>query len=102
MLLRTGNVPEEWYALHDHKGYTVKGEKIIKPKVQDELEKFVERQANKEWWKKIHDFANNKDVTLTKADLDLLKRMRGGHFADAEVDPFEVFEHDDNTTKELF
>jgi ribosome biogenesis protein ERB1 len=102
VLLRTGNVPPEWYALHDHTGYTVKGERVVKPKPQDELEKFVERQGDKEWWKKIHDFVNNKDVTLTKADLDLLRRLRSGRFADAEVDPFEVFEVDDNVEKELF
>jgi ribosome biogenesis protein ERB1 len=102
ILLRTGEVPKEWYDLHEHTGYTVKGTKVVKPKKQDELEKFVERQANPEWWKKIHDFANNKDVTLTKADLDLLRRLRQGHFADAEIDPFEVFEVDDLVEKELF
>lgn len=42
-MLRTGDVPKEWYALLDHTGYTVKGDKVIKPKAQDELEKFVER-----------------------------------------------------------
>jgi ribosome biogenesis protein ERB1 len=43
VLLRTGDVPREWYALHDHTGYTVKGEKVVKPVHQDELEKFMER-----------------------------------------------------------
>ena len=75
---------------------------MIKPKPQDELEKFIERQGNKDWWKKIHDFANNKDVTLTKADLEMLQRMRKGHFADADIDPFEVFEFSEDHQKEIF
>lgn len=102
MLIRTGNVPAEWYKLHDHQGYSVKGQKVIKPKEQDELEKFVERQGNKDWWKKIHDFANNKDVTLTKGDLELLQRLRKGQFADTEIDPFEVFEFADDHNKDIF
>lgn len=102
MLLRTGDVPREWYALHDHTGYTVKGEKVVKPAHQDELEKFMERQADKNWWTKIHDFANNKDVKLNKADLDLLNRIRQGKFADANIDPFEIFEYDESKDKELF
>ena len=26
VLIRTGNVPKEWYDLYEHRGYTVKGE----------------------------------------------------------------------------
>ena len=57
----------------------------------------MERQADKQWWTKIHDYLNNKDVKLTKADLDLLRRIRQGNFADKEIDPFEDwdFEKDD-------
>ncbi len=43
VLIRTGNVPEHWYDLYDHKGYSVKGETVAKLPEQDELEKFVER-----------------------------------------------------------
>lgn len=43
VLIRTGNVPEHWYDLYEHQGYTVKGEKVAKLPEQDELEKFVER-----------------------------------------------------------
>jgi len=43
VLLRVGDVPKEWYDLEDHKGYSVKGEKVVKLVEKDELEKFIER-----------------------------------------------------------
>ena len=30
VLIRTGNVPEHWYDLYDHKGYSVKGQAVAK------------------------------------------------------------------------
>lgn len=43
VLIRTGDVPEHWYDLYDHVGYSVKGETVAKLPEQDELEKFMER-----------------------------------------------------------
>jgi ribosome biogenesis protein ERB1 len=72
VLLRTGNVPEHWYDLYDHSGYSVNGKQVIKPVEKDELEKFIERQADKNWWRKITDRLNNKEVKLSMADLQLI------------------------------
>lgn len=96
VLLRTGNVPKKWYELYDHKGYDIKGQKVGKLPEQDELQKFIERQNDPEWWKKITDELNNKQIKLSKADLDLLQRVRSGKYADADIDPFDFyleFEH---------
>ena len=30
VLIRTGNVPEHWYDLYEHQGYSVKGERVGK------------------------------------------------------------------------
>lgn len=43
MLLRVGNVPQQWYDLYDHKGYSVTGEAVPKMVEGDELTKFIER-----------------------------------------------------------
>ena len=72
VLIRTGNVPEHWYDLYDHQGYSVKGEAVGKLPEQDELEKFVERQNDKMWWTKILDKLNNKHVRLSKADIGMI------------------------------
>lgn len=72
VLLRTGNVPKQWYDLYDHKGYSVKGKAVEKPIEKDELSKFIERQNDKDWWKKITDYLNNTEVKLSRGDLDLI------------------------------
>jgi ribosome biogenesis protein ERB1 len=37
---------------------------------------------------KIRDELNNKNVRLSKADLELIQRIRSGKYADKEIDPF--------------
>ena len=43
VLIRTGNVPKEWYDLYEHQGYSVKGQPVKKLEDKDELERFLER-----------------------------------------------------------
>lgn len=45
------------------------------------------------WWTKITDYLNNKEVKLSEADLEMLKRVREGKFADPNIDPFEDFDY---------
>ena len=66
---------------------------------QDELEQFIERQNDKDWWKKIRDELNNRHVKLSKADLELIQRVRQGKFADADIDPFDFQIEFDNEKK---
>ena len=89
VLIRTGNVPRKWYELYDHQGYDVKGGKVAKMPEQDELETFIERQNDKQWWLKIRDDLNNKNVRLSKGDLELIQRIRSGQFADKDIDPYD-------------
>jgi len=99
VLIRTGDVPAHWYDLYDHKGYNVKGKQVTKMVEKDELEKFIERQGDKDWWKKITDDLNNKEVKLSEADLDMLVRMRAGKFVDKNIDPYNEewnFERNDH------
>jgi hypothetical protein len=42
---------------------------------KDELAKFIERQNDPDWWMKITDKLNNKNVKLSKADLELIQRI---------------------------
>lgn len=82
VLLRNGNVPNHWYDLYDHRGYGVSGGKVGKMEQQDEVEKFVEKANDPQWWRNITDDLNNKKVRLSKADLELLIRIRKGKVAD--------------------
>lgn len=59
----------------------------------DELQKFIERQSDPKWWTKITDYLNNKQIKLTEGDLEMLKRVREGKFADPSLDPFADFDY---------
>lgn len=82
VLLRNGDVPKQWYDMYDHKGYGVKGTRVAKMEETDEVDKFVEKANDPQWWRNITDDLNNKKVRLSKADLELLIRIRKGKVAD--------------------
>lgn len=63
---------------------------------EDELSKFINRQENKDWWLKIRDVLNNRNVQLSKGDLELIQRIRSGKYADKEIDPFDFYFEFDN------
>jgi ribosome biogenesis protein ERB1 len=85
-LLRNGNVPQKWYDLYDHKGYSIDGKTVGKMLEKDELQKFVEKQEDPQWWRNITDDLNNKEIRLSRADLDMILRIRKGKVADKNFD----------------
>jgi ribosome biogenesis protein ERB1 len=46
------------------------------------------------WWAKITDYLNNKSVKLSAGDLEMLRRVREGKFADSSIDPYEPFNYE--------
>ena len=45
-----GNIPMEWYRDYPHIGYDIEGKKLIKPKKGDELDQFLQRMDNPDYW----------------------------------------------------
>ena len=45
-----GNVPIHWYDDYEHIGYDVEGRKLIKPKQGDELDEFLDKADNPDYW----------------------------------------------------
>lgn len=86
VLLRTGDIPKFWYDLYDHKGYSKDGTPVAKMVEKDELQKFIEKSEDPHWWRNIVDELNNKQVRLSRADLDMLLRLRKGMVAERDFD----------------
>ena len=86
VLIRTGNIPRHWYDLYDHKGYSVKGKQVEKLAEKDELQKFLEKSDDPQWWRNITDELNNKEIRLSRGDLEMLNRLRKGKVAEKEFD----------------
>lgn len=100
LLVRTGNIPQKWYNEFDHKGYSIDSKKVIKPAEQDELEKFLTKAKNRDWWRNITDDLNNKTVYLSDKDLEMIKRIRKGVYANESIKDDEYFE--DNIPYQVF
>lgn len=45
---------------------------------KDEIAKFVEKANDPQWWRTITDDLNNKEVRLSRGDLEMLMRLRKG------------------------
>eukprot|EP00345_Euplotes_harpa_P004912 CAMPEP_0168331114 /NCGR_PEP_ID=MMETSP0213-20121227/8140_1 /TAXON_ID=151035 /ORGANISM="Euplotes harpa, Strain FSP1.4" /LENGTH=409 /DNA_ID=CAMNT_0008334827 /DNA_START=12 /DNA_END=1242 /DNA_ORIENTATION=- len=86
VLIRTGNIPDNWYDDYAEGenlvGYDVKGERVDKAKelMRDELDEFLRRQNDPNWWRELNDKLNNKNVKLSKEDVELIERIRSGRY----------------------
>jgi ribosome biogenesis protein ERB1 len=51
---------------------------------RDELDEFLRRQNDPNWWRELSDKLNNKNVKLSKEDIELIERIRSGRLPYAE------------------
>lgn len=85
-----GNVPIKWYDEYDHLGYDWEGKKIPKPEKGDELDNFLKRMEDPDFWRTIKDSQTGQDVVLSEADIDLIVRIQKQKVPDAQFDEYTV------------
>ncbi|TPX66037.1 hypothetical protein SpCBS45565_g04703 [Spizellomyces sp. 'palustris'] len=84
-----GNVPKEWYDEFPHSGYTVDGKKILKPVKGDQLDAFLSVMDDPNTWRSVYDNLEDRNIVLTKEELEMIKRIQKGDFPDATSNPYE-------------
>ena len=94
VLVRTGDVPDNWYDGMEHVGYDINSQKVMKNKEEDEVEKFIKKANDKNWWREIYDAKNNSSVYLSDKDLEIINRIRQGKMANKSVGEDDYFEDD--------
>ena len=94
VLVRTGDVPENWYDGMEHVGYDINSQKVMKNKEEDEVEKFIKKANDKNWWREIYDSKNNASVYLSDKDLEIINRIRQEKMANKSVGEDDYFEDD--------
>jgi ribosome biogenesis protein ERB1 len=94
LVVRTGKVPRKWYSEYEHSGYDIHANKVIKPKEEDEIEKFLKKAEDKNWWRNIYDEMNNKTIFISDKDIELIQRIRKNMFADKNVENEDYYETD--------
>jgi ribosome biogenesis protein ERB1 len=104
-----GDVPPEWYEDEDHIGYNIRGEKLMKPVPGEEgsgsagigsalgrgaqtleLDRFLEREDNPDYWRTVRDHTQQKDVVLSADEYKLVKSLLSSSAVDG-ADPYEKF-----------
>ncbi|KAF8901704.1 BOP1NT-domain-containing protein [Gymnopilus junonius] len=86
---RVGNVPMHWYDDLPHIGYSIDGQKILRPARGDELDKFLATVDDSSAWTSAFDKNAQADKPLTAEELDIIRRLYAGENPDADYDPYE-------------
>lgn len=89
-----GNVPMIWYDGYDHIGYDLDGKKIMKPNKGTEIDNFLKRMEDPDFWRTVKDPQTGQDVVLSEADIDLITRIQKQQIPDSQFDEYAVsFRH---------
>lgn len=80
-----GNVPLEWYDDYDHVGYDLSGRPIGKSQGKDGIDRFLASQDDPNFKWTIYDPVNDEEITLSKRDVQIIKRLHQGTFAHSEA-----------------
>lgn len=85
-----GKVPMKWYDECDHVGYNWEGNKISKPRKGDELDNFLKRMEDPDFWKTIKDPQTGQEVVLSNEDINLIIRIQKQKVPDVQFDEYAV------------
>ncbi|RVE46367.1 hypothetical protein evm_008990 [Chilo suppressalis] len=85
----TGEVPRWWYDEYPHVGYDLDGRRIIKPPQRDQIDEFLKRCEDPDFWRTVKDPSTGQDVKLSKEDLELIHRLREGHVPNSSHDEYQ-------------
>ncbi|KZC15138.1 Ribosome biogenesis protein BOP1 like protein [Dufourea novaeangliae] len=83
-----GNIPMKWYNDYDHIGYDWSGKKIIKPQKGDQLDNFLKRMEDPDFWRTIQDPQTGQDVVLSEPDIELITRIQKQKIPDVTFDEY--------------
>ncbi|CAA2962538.1 ribosome biogenesis BOP1 homolog, partial [Olea europaea subsp. europaea] len=83
-----GNIPMNWYDDLPHLGYDWGGKKILKPEQGDQLDEFLSKMENPNFWRSVKDPQTGQNVVLSDADIQLIKNIRNNKYPDPEYNEY--------------
>jgi ribosome biogenesis protein ERB1 len=86
-----GNIPINMYDQFDHVGYDLDAKKIAKPAKDDEIDNFLNRMDDPNYYRTVYDATTGEKIVLTDDDLAILSRIRKGKYPDPNFDPYKPF-----------
>ncbi|KAI1730763.1 BOP1NT domain-containing protein [Ditylenchus destructor] len=89
-----GNVPVTWYDDYDHIGYNLSGEKIVKSenaKKKDEIDTFLDKMEDPDYWKRVYDRQAGADAVLSEEQVQQLEAVVENRYTKIGYNPYEPF-----------
>ncbi|XP_011498844.1 PREDICTED: ribosome biogenesis protein BOP1 homolog [Ceratosolen solmsi marchali] len=83
-----GNIPLKWYDNSKHIGYDWDGKQILKPEQGNQLDNFLRRMEDPDFWRTIKDYQTGQEVVLSNADIELITRIQKQRLPDAKFDEY--------------
>ncbi|VVC98243.1 unnamed protein product [Leptidea sinapis] len=84
-----GDVPMWWYNEYPHVGYDLDGRRIGKPPQRDQIDEFLRKCEDPEFWRTVKDPNTGQDIVLSKDDLKLIERLRTSQIPSESHDEYE-------------
>ncbi|CAD7015168.1 ribosome biogenesis protein BOP1 homolog [Ceratitis capitata] len=84
-----GNIPMHWYDEYKHIGYDWDAKKIIKPPKGDQIDDFLRKIEDPDFWRSVKDPQTGQEVVLTDADIELIKRINSSRVPNPEHNEYE-------------
>lgn len=84
-----GNIPMHWYDEYKHIGYDWDARKIIKPAEGDNIDNFLRKIEDPDFWRTVKDPQTGQEVVLTDADIALIKRINSARIPNPEHEEYE-------------
>ncbi|XP_014273878.1 ribosome biogenesis protein BOP1 homolog [Halyomorpha halys] len=83
-----GNIPMNWYDEYEHIGYDWEGKKILKPNQGDQIDMFLKKMEDPNFWRTVKDPQTGQDVVLSDKDIELIKRIESHKIPDKDYDDY--------------
>lgn len=83
-----GNIPMHWYDEYKHIGYDWDGNKIIKPQKRDQLDDFLKKMEDPNFWRTVKDPQTGQEVILSDDDIQLIKKIMKQRNPDQSFDEY--------------
>lgn len=83
-----GNIPMHWYDEYKHIGYDWDGKQIIKPPKHDQLDDFLKKMEDPDFWRTVKDPQTGQEVVLSEADIQLIKRINSRRIPDGNYNEY--------------
>lgn len=83
-----GNIPMHWYDEYKHIGYDWDAKKIIKAPQRDQLDDFLKRMEDPNFWRTVKDAQTGQDIVISEADIELIKRINSQKVPDANFNEY--------------